>query len=45
LPSGALFWPWAAPAPLSAQIAGAYGLAAVLCWLARLRLSSARQRD
>jgi AGZA family xanthine/uracil permease-like MFS transporter len=39
LPSGALFWPWAMPAPVSAQLAGAYGLAAVLCWLAALRQS------
>ncbi len=34
LPSGALFWPWAAPSPLTAQVAGAYGIAAALCWLA-----------
>lgn len=34
LPNGALFWPWAAPAPLTAQVAGAYGVAAALCWLA-----------
>jgi AGZA family xanthine/uracil permease-like MFS transporter len=45
LPSGALFWPWAAPAPLTARIAGAYGLAAVICWLALVRLPSTRQRD
>lgn len=34
LPNGALFWPWAAPDPVSAHIAGAYGMAATLCWLA-----------
>ncbi len=34
LPNGALFWPWAAPSPLTAQVAGAYGVAASLCWLA-----------
>jgi AGZA family xanthine/uracil permease-like MFS transporter len=45
LPTGALFWPWAAPVALTAQIAGAYGLGAVLCWLASVRLPSARQRD
>ncbi len=34
LPSGALFWPWAAPAAATGRIAGAYGVAAALCWLA-----------
>jgi len=34
LSSGALFWPWAAPSPLAGRIAGAYGVAAALCWLA-----------
>jgi AGZA family xanthine/uracil permease-like MFS transporter len=34
LPSGALFWPWAAPGPLPPRIAGAYGVAATLCGLA-----------
>lgn len=37
LPSGALFWPWAAPSPMTARIAGAYGVAATLCWLAARR--------
>lgn len=31
---GALFWPWRAPDPITARIAGAYGVAAALCWLA-----------
>ncbi len=35
-PDGGLFWPWAAPAP-ALQVAGGYGLAAALCWLAGLR--------
>jgi AGZA family xanthine/uracil permease-like MFS transporter len=34
LPNGALFWPWLAPDPITARIAGAYGVAAALCWLA-----------
>jgi AGZA family xanthine/uracil permease-like MFS transporter len=34
LPSGALFWPWAPPAAVTGQLAGAYGVAAVACWLA-----------
>jgi AGZA family xanthine/uracil permease-like MFS transporter len=34
LPTGALFWPWSPPGPLPAQLAGAYGLLAALCWLA-----------
>lgn len=33
-PSGALFWPWAAPSVVSARLAGAYGVLTVLCWLA-----------
>jgi AGZA family xanthine/uracil permease-like MFS transporter len=37
LPNGALFWPWAAPSPLAGRIAGAYGGAAALCWLAASR--------
>ena len=32
LPSGALFWPWAAPLGATAALAGAYGLVAALCW-------------
>jgi AGZA family xanthine/uracil permease-like MFS transporter len=34
LPNGALFWPWSAPDPITARIAGAYGVAGALCWLA-----------
>jgi len=34
LANGALFWPWFAPDPITARIAGAYGVAAALCWLA-----------
>jgi AGZA family xanthine/uracil permease-like MFS transporter len=37
LPSGALFWPWAAPSPATAALAGAYGLVAALCWALALR--------
>jgi len=37
LASGALFWPWAAPAPMSGRLAGAYGGLAALCWLAAMR--------
>ena len=33
LPNGALFWPWAAPARVTAALVGAYGVAAALCWL------------
>lgn len=33
LPDGALFWPWAPPAPVTPRIAGAYGVAAVVCWI------------
>jgi AGZA family xanthine/uracil permease-like MFS transporter len=39
LPSGALFWPWAAPAPVTGQVAGAYGVGAMVCWVAARRLS------
>jgi AGZA family xanthine/uracil permease-like MFS transporter len=38
LPGGAVFWPWAAP-ELTREIAGAYGIAAGLCWLAAPRLA------
>jgi AGZA family xanthine/uracil permease-like MFS transporter len=36
LPSGALFWPWTAGAAgaVALPLAGAYGVAAVTCWLA-----------
>ena len=34
LPNGALFWPWSAPDPITARIAGAYGVAGAVCWLA-----------
>jgi len=34
LPGGAVFSPWAPPAPVTARIAGAYGVAAALCWAA-----------
>ena len=37
LPSGALFWPWAAPVAATAALAGAYGLVAALCWALALR--------
>ena len=37
LPSGAVFWPWAAPSGLSGRLAGAYGALAVICWLAGTR--------
>ena len=33
LPGGALFWPWNLPSAAPAHVAGAYGVAAVLCWL------------
>jgi AGZA family xanthine/uracil permease-like MFS transporter len=33
-PTGALFWPWGAPSELPARLAGAYGAAAVVCWVA-----------
>jgi AGZA family xanthine/uracil permease-like MFS transporter len=36
LPSGAVFWPWAPPGPEPLQLAGAYGLLAVLSGLAGL---------
>jgi len=34
LPSGALFWPWAAPSATPGHLAGAYGVLAAICWLA-----------
>src|SRR5881396_802291 len=37
LPSGALFWPWAAPVPATAALAGAYGLVAAFSWALALR--------
>jgi AGZA family xanthine/uracil permease-like MFS transporter len=37
LPTGALFWPWASTAPITGQLAGAYGLAALVTWLAARR--------
>ena len=37
LASGALFWPWAAPSPMSGRLVGAYGGLAALCWLAAMR--------
>ena len=42
LPSGALFWPWAASASVSAHLAGAYGVVASLCCLAALRRGRCR---
>jgi AGZA family xanthine/uracil permease-like MFS transporter len=39
LPNGAPFWPWSAPDPISARIAGAYGVAGAVCWLAVSRRS------
>ena len=42
-PSGAFFWPWSAGAGgVSARLAGAYGVLAVLCLAARVRLSPRR---
>ncbi len=42
-PSGAFFWPWSAGAGgVSARLAGAYGVLAVLCLAARARLSPRR---
>ncbi len=34
LPNGGLFWPWLAPDVVSGRLAGAYGVASALCWLA-----------
>jgi AGZA family xanthine/uracil permease-like MFS transporter len=45
LASGALFWPWAPPAPVIGRIVGAYGVAAILCWLVGLTLSSRTEGD
>jgi AGZA family xanthine/uracil permease-like MFS transporter len=39
LPSGALFWPWAPPAPVTGQVAGGYAVAAAVCGLAAWRIS------
>jgi AGZA family xanthine/uracil permease-like MFS transporter len=36
-PDGALFWPWSSRAPATTALAGAYGIAAALCWLAARR--------
>jgi len=41
LPGGALFWPWAPPSPVTAQVAAAYGVAAAACWLAAARSRTA----
>jgi AGZA family xanthine/uracil permease-like MFS transporter len=42
LPTGAMFWPWAADAPLAAAapLAGAYGILAALALLAAARLGT-----
>jgi len=37
LPSGALFLPWSPPRPITVQLAGAYGVAAAICWMAAVR--------
>jgi AGZA family xanthine/uracil permease-like MFS transporter len=37
LPNGALFWPWTVPTRATPALAGAYGVAAALCWMAALR--------
>jgi AGZA family xanthine/uracil permease-like MFS transporter len=37
LASGALFWPWAPPSAMPAQLAGAYGVLAAICWFAATR--------
>jgi AGZA family xanthine/uracil permease-like MFS transporter len=43
LPDGALFWPWAPPSPVTASLAGTYGVLAIMSWaIARW---SARRRD
>src|SRR5262249_53260558 len=34
LPTGGLLAPWSAPPPITAQLVGAYGVAAVICWVA-----------
>jgi len=36
VPSGAVFWPWAAPGPEPLTLAGTYGVLAVLCGVAAL---------
>ncbi|PYO02031.1 MAG: MFS transporter [Candidatus Rokuibacteriota bacterium] len=37
LPSGGLFLPWSPPRPITTQIVGAYGVAAVICWVVAAR--------
>jgi adenine/guanine/hypoxanthine permease len=37
LESGSLFWPWAPPSAVPLRLAGAYGVLAVMCWLAARR--------
>jgi AGZA family xanthine/uracil permease-like MFS transporter len=44
LPSGALFWPWAAPGAAPPTLAGAYGILAGLAWLAAGHAASADRR-
>jgi AGZA family xanthine/uracil permease-like MFS transporter len=36
-PDGALFWPWAPPSPVTASLAGTYGVLAVMAWAAARR--------
>jgi AGZA family xanthine/uracil permease-like MFS transporter len=43
LANGALFWPWAPPAAVTVHLAGAYGVAAALCWLASLGAPGSRR--
>ena len=45
LPNGALFWPWAAPTRATTALAGAYGVAAALCWMVALRESTLSSRQ
>jgi AGZA family xanthine/uracil permease-like MFS transporter len=42
LASGALFWPWSVPSEVPLRMAGAYGVLAVICWLAERRAPRAR---
>jgi AGZA family xanthine/uracil permease-like MFS transporter len=37
LPSGGLFLPWSPPRPITAQLVGAYGVAAAICWVVAAR--------
>jgi adenine/guanine/hypoxanthine permease len=37
LASGGLFWPWAPPSAMPAQLAGAYGVLAAVCWFSATR--------